>query len=72
MFEDATQLAQGIHLDLAHTFAGDAEFESDFFQGAARVIAQTEATHDDITLFCVELVEPAVEVFDDGFILQNA
>lgn len=42
VLENASQLAQRVYLDLAHAFARHTEFEPGFFEGASRVIAQTE------------------------------
>ena len=46
----AVQLADGLGLDLADTFTGNAEIAADFFQRAGAAIVQTEAQTDDLLL----------------------
>ena len=61
VIEKAAQFAQRIHLDLAHPFAGHAEFLADFLERTARMVAQAESAHHHVTLFLVELVQPLVD-----------
>ena len=46
----AVQLADGLGLDLADTFTGNAEIAADLFQRAGAAIVQTEAQPDDLLL----------------------
>ena len=52
-----SQLCQGLGLDLANTFPGDAEVVAHLFEGANLAVGEAEAHDEDFTLAIVQSLE---------------
>src|SRR3990167_3822978 len=61
LFQNLAQTLKRFNLDLPHPFAGQADFLTNFFQGAAFMAAQAEAADHHLTLLVGQFGQPLID-----------